>query len=322
MPVVLLNHDFVDGMAHRTDLGPVAVALQDVQRRLGGDPMHVHPELTLQATGGGPFVEWANQHRNDAGADRRMLSALLLRLLSGPFVTDLPLERDVSLLSDDPALPPEPSWRRAAMLHLAAHALSATSAVPWVLSFDPRSDLSQPRYRFTQGDAIAEIDNFRSSAEALSRLGELATRGLVGALATLEAAAQHESRLIVLDRARDAARKWNLDCPEGALFRALVDLAIYAAALDEGLTRELAAERYHKASGVPLSRESGEVSRSPTCKRQRTFVVPGRGEQYFDMHAKPGASTRIHVWTEVVEGRHVVYVGHCGEHLLLPGGKR
>lgn len=39
-------------------------------------------------------------------------------------------------------------------------------------------------------------------------------------------------------------------------------------------------------------------------------------------HAKPGARTRIHIWTEVAEGRHVVYVGHCGEHLLLPGGKR
>ena len=75
-------------------------------------------------------------------------------------------------------------------------------------------------------------------------------------------------------------------------------------------------------TGIPMSRESGEVSRNPTCKRQRTFVVPGRGEQYFDMHAKPGASTRIHVWTDVVEDRRVVYVGHCGEHLLLPGGKR
>ncbi|WP_438000221.1 hypothetical protein WMF26_10550 [Sorangium sp. So ce185] len=322
MPVVLLNHDFVEGMAYRADLGPVAVALQDVQRRLGGDPMHVHPALAHQATGEGPFIAWGNQHRNDVEADRNRFIPLLLRLLSGPFVTDLPSERDVSLLSDDPALPPEPPWRREAMRHLAAHALSAPSTAPWVLSFDPRSDLSQPRYRFACGDAIAEVDNFRSSTAALHRLSELATRGLVGALATLEAAAQQESRLIVLDRARDAARRWNLDCPEATLFRALVDLAIYAAALDEGLSRELAAERYHRASGIPMSRESGEVARSPTCKRQRTFVVPSRGEQYFDMHAKPGASTRIHVWTDVVEDRHVVYVGHCGEHLLLPGGKR
>lgn len=322
MPVVLMNHDFVDGMAYRTDLGPVAVGLQDVQRRLGGDPMHVHPALAQQATGEGPFVAWANQHRNDAEADRRPLIALLLRLLSGPFVTDLSTERDVALLSDDPPVPPEPSWRREAMRHLAAHALSAPSAAPWVLSFDPRSDLSQPRYRFAHGDQIVDVDNFRSSTEALRRLDELASRGLVGALATLDAAAGQESRLIVLERARDAARKWSLDCPEATLFRALIDLATYAAALDEGISRELAAERYHKASGVPMSRESGEVARSPTCKRQRTFVVPGRGEQYFDMHAKPGASTRIHIWTDIVEGKHIVYVGHCGEHLLLPGGKR
>lgn len=45
--------------------------------------------------------------------------------------------------------------------------------------------------------------------------------------------------------------------------------------------------------------------------------VPGRGKQYFDMHAKPGG-TRIHIWTEKRQDMTIVYIGHCGEHLLLP----
>jgi hypothetical protein len=125
----------------------------------------------------------------------------------------------------------------------------------------------------------------------------------------------------ILDRALDSARRWTLDCSEATLFRALISLDTYAAALDEGLSRELAAARYKEACGIDMSQESGEVWRSPTCRKQRQFEVPGRGLQYFDMHAKPG-KTRVHIWTDAIDGRHVVYVGHCGEHLLLPSGKR
>ena len=321
MPVALLNHDFVDGMAHRMDLRPVALGLHDAQRRLSPEPVRVHPIISGQDTGAGTFVQWANRSRADADDDRRSLAELLLRLLGGPFVTDLAVAAGLDALQSEPPLPDEPAWRREAVEHLAAHALSVDDVRPWILSFDPQSDLRERKYGFTYGQRSVVIENFLSHTEVANRLVELATQGLVGALATLEAAGRHASRLIILDKARDSARRWTLDCAEATLFRALVGLEVYAAALDEGLSRELAAVRYQEACGVELSRESGEVGRSPTCKRQRMIDVAGRGVQYFDMHAKPGR-TRVHIWTDLIDDQHVVYVGHCGEHLPLPGGKR
>lgn len=321
MPVVLINHDFVDGMAHREDLRPVAVGLFDAQRRLAPEPMLVHPVLRMQDTGAGLFIQWANRNRNNPDADRRMLAALLLRLLSGPFVTSLPVEPGLDALASEPPLPEEPTWRREAVEHLAAHALSVADIRPWVLSFDPQSELRARSYRLTHEEREVTIENFVSHTEMSSRLAELASQGLVGALATLEAAGRYASQLIILDKARESARRCTLDCAEATLFRALVGLEAYAAALDEGLSRARAAARYQESCGIEMSQESGEVYRSPICRPQREIMVPGKGIQYFDMHAKPG-STRVHIWTDLVDGRHVVYVGHCGEHLPLPGSKR
>jgi hypothetical protein len=319
MPVVLLNHDFVDGMAHRTDLAPVAVELGDAQRRLLPEPLRVHPDLSAQDTGAGLFIQWANRNRN---TDLGNLVELLLRLLSGPFVTDLAIEDRFGALSEEPPLPQDPAWLHGAVQHLARHALAQAGARPWVVSVDPGSNLREPRYRLSRGEVAVEVENFRRAIELGRRLEELATQGLAGTLAVLEAAEQFSTRLTILDRARDSARRWTLDCSEAMLFRALVRLEDYASALDEGLTRELAAERYHLSCGIEMSRESGEVGRSPTCKKQRQIEVPDHGVQYFDMHAKPGGGTRIHVWTALVAGRHIVYVGHCGEHLRLPSGRR
>lgn len=322
MPVVLLNHDFVDGMAHRTDLAPVAVELGDAQRRLLPEPLRVHPDLSAQDTGAGLFIQWANRNRNDLDTDHRNLAELLLRLVSGPFVTDLATEDRFGALAEEPLLPQDPTWLRDAVHHLAGHALARTDIRPWVLSFDPSSGLREPRYRLSRGEAAVDVENFRRSIELSRRLEELAAQGLAGTLAVLEAAGRTATCLNILDRARESARRWTLDCSEATLFQALVRLDVYAAALDEGLTRELAAERYHLSCGIEMSRESGEVGRSPTCKRQRQIEVPNHGVQYFDMHAKPGSGTRVHIWTALVAGRHIVYVGHCGEHLRLPGGRR
>jgi hypothetical protein len=322
MPVILLNHDFVEGMAHRADLAPVAVGLGDAQRRLLPEPLRVHPVLSAQDTGAGLFIQWANRNRNDPDTDRRSLVELLLRLLSGPFVTDLSTDDRLGVLLEEPPLPEDPVWLRGAIQHLAAHALARVGVKPWVLSFDPLSDLRESRYRLSRGEAAVEVENFRRAADMGRRLEELATQGLAGALAVLEAASRFSSRLIILDRARDSARRWTLDCSEATLFQALVHLEDYAAALDEGLTRELAAEKYYVSCGIEISRESGEVGRSPTCKRQRDIEVPDHGVQYFDMHAKPGGGTRVHVWTALVDGKHIVYVGYCGEHLRLPSGRR
>lgn len=320
MPVVLLNHDFVSGMAHRTDLDPVMVGLADTQRRLGAEPLHVHPELHSQDTGQGPFIAWANHER--ANPDRRPLVELLLRLCDGPFVTDLAIDEHPAPDDADPALPATPEWRKEAVLHLGHHALSAPQVRPWVLSYDPQSQLCDPNYRIIRGNEYAVVENFCNASTATSRLAILATEGLHDTLSVLEAAGRHCDRIVVLDKAKDSARRWTLDCTEQTLSQALVSLEVYGTALDQGLSRELAAERYFQACSVPMSQESSEVWKNPTCRMQRQIDVPARGKQYFDMHAKPGGRTRIHIWTEQSDGRTRIYVGHCGNHLLLPGKKR
>lgn len=323
MRAVLLNHDFIRGMAHRTDLRPIAVALLDSQRRLGDVPLHVHPLLPALDTGAGPFIQWANRVRGTTDEDLRSLAEALLRLCSGPFVTDLPAGDELSPLEERPPLPEEPPWRAEAVRHLARHALFLEGPMAAVLSYDATSNLGERIYRFVRGASTIEVENFRGHAAFSARLDELEAQGLRGAAAVLEAAAVRlPERLVVLDRARDSARRWVLDCSEATLLRALTGLDVYAAALDAGLPRETAAKRYYEATSVEMSQESAEVWRSPTCRKQREIEVPGKGKMYFDMHAKPGGKTRVHVWTERVGDAHVVYVGHCGEHLLLPGGKR
>lgn len=315
MPVVFLNHDFVTGMAHRNDLDGVLVDLADIQRRLGPAPLYVHPELYGQDTGQGPLVAWANKQCSNP--EQRRTIELLLRLCQGPFVTDL----DVDVAAPEqvqPSLPVQPNWRKEAIVHLGHHVLTHPLHLGWILSYDPQSSLTEPAYSVMRGNELAALENHGRVTTTSSRLGAIATQGLVGALAILERAAENCPRLVVLDRARDSARRWTLDCTEQTLYHALVSLEVYANALDEGLSRELAAERYTLACRVQMSRESAQVGRSPSCRGQREIDVPGRGKQYFDMHAKPGG-TRIHVWTEKRQDGTVVYIGHCGEHLLLPG---
>ncbi len=323
MRTVFLNHDFVQGMAFRDDLRTTAVALLDSQRRLGDVPLRVHPSLPGLETGAGPFIQWANRVRVTTDVDVRSLAEALLRLCSGPFVTDLPVADDLCSFEEQPPLPEDPPWRAEAMRHLALHALFMQGTMACALSYGAGSDLNEAVYRFLLGEQAIEVENFRGHAALAARLDAIESQGLRGAAAVLEAAAARlPGRLVVLDRARDSARRWVLDCSEATLLRALGGLDVYAASLDAGLSREVAARRYYEATSVEMSQESAEVWKSPTCRRQREMDVPGRGKQYFDMHAKPGGSTRIHVWTEKVGAAHVVYVGHCGEHLLLPGGKR
>lgn len=322
MVVVFLNHDFVLGIAHRTDFDTILVDIADTQRCLGAMPICVHPDLPLQETGVGPLVAWANhQSKNNANADKANVE-LLLRLCHGPWVTELEVDTLPRPNDAEPSLPNDVEWRKEAVLHLGHHALAAPHVRPWILTYDPKSTLPESSYRITRDDVVITIENFRQHSATLARHLSIASQGLHGALAVLERVTQHSDRIAILDNARNSARRWVLDCTEQTLFQALITLDVYAEALDKGFSRELAAEQYSKACSVPMSQESGAVYKNPTCRKQREFMVPGHGKQYFDMHAKPGGLTRIHIWTEKVDGRTRVYVGHCGDHLLLPGMKK
>jgi hypothetical protein len=124
-------------------------------------------------------------------------------------------------------------------------------------------------------------------------------------------------QLVVLPSARRSAASWTLDCAPTDLHRALLGLEEYATAGREGLPREQCAARYHERTTIPMSQESAATWRMPTRRRQRLFVAGDHGEQYFDMHAKPGNLTRVHFWCSSAsdDEASIIYVGHCGRHL-------
>jgi hypothetical protein len=139
-----------------------------------------------------------------------------------------------------------------------------------------------------------------------------------------DAARQVGSQIVVLESAIRSARKWRLDCTAHELHRAILGLTVYADELCHANaagalpSREKAAELYHHATTIPMSRERGNLG--PTSKRARSFVAGPHGLQYFDMHAKPGNLTRVHIWvakelTPGVKSVQRIYIGHCGEHL-------
>jgi len=115
-----------------------------------------------------------------------------------------------------------------------------------------------------------------------------------------------------------------LDAAEHELHRAILGLPVYADTLaarnEEGArpSREKAAEVYHHTTTIPMSQEKGNIG--PSARRERSFIAGAHGRQYFDMHAKPGNLTRLHIWVAselTPEGAAIqrIYIGYCGEHL-------
>lgn len=134
---------------------------------------------------------------------------------------------------------------------------------------------------------------------------------------TIERAREMAGQMVVLPSARSSAEAWTLDCAAAELHRALLGLEEYVAAVREGLPRERCAARYYERTTFPMSQETAATWRSPTRRRQRMFVAGKHGEQYFDMHVKPGNLTRVHIWVPHADGQTapIIYVGHCGRHL-------
>lgn len=299
-------------MARRSDLKALALQIYTAYKRLTPEPLRVHPEISQQDTGEGVLASWANRHREIDIAN------LLLRLLSGPFVTDLAVETNAPPERIEPACPSHPSWLSEAVHHLAHHALDAANAIPIAVSYAFDTGLKESDYQAIRGTARAAIRNARSDQDLLKILSDCSSTELRDTLSILNDAAGRALRVKVLEKARQSAKRWALDCAPQLLYDAILGLDSYAQALDNGMPRETAAKRYQERCGVEMSQEKGSLKTIPFCFEPRNMTVPGHGKQYFDMHAKPG-NTRIHIWAIKEDGHTVVYIGHCGEHLPLPG---
>jgi hypothetical protein len=297
-----LNHTFVSGIA-RTPEHQIVAALRlvdHVQRRTLRLPL-VDPSFSTVETGEGHFLQWANRVRKDAR--RGPLIELLLRMTGGPF-----LDGELFQGGVEPSIIGLPDWlqemvRR--LLVVSGHGLIG------MVSPSPTGGADSPSY----AGGGRTISNWLDTVAF-----DLALTDMEPKRSTLEvlreAETQMAGQLLLLPSAIRSAEAWLLDCSAKDLHCALLGLTEYANAMVAGLGRERAAAHYHERTGIPMSQETS-AAKVPTRKRQRLFIAAPHGEQYFDMHAKPGNLTRVHIWVAPTAGSvpPVIYVGHCGRHL-------
>lgn len=330
MPALLLNHSFLEGVAAaptaasglRNVLVELGETLARTRRVRGEATLYVHPGLASHDVGANRiFVEWAHEYRRSP--QWRDLIQPLIELGSGPFFDHLETDDHAPPEDSDPSCQTAPEWLRELVLGAGHHSLSCSRS-PWMLSFGPCRYLTAREYRFTRADRTAAVDNLRSDREAQSAEVDLTKSAVRSTLEVLDAAANHAKRVVVLDSARRSAGRWTLDCTPERLFDAIVGLDAYAKALDADQPRETAASTYQAHTSVEMSQEKGNTLKRPSVRKTRLFRLPEGTEQLFDMHAKPGSRTRIHVFTrrELLDGtgpeeQTLVYIGHCGEHLPL-----
>lgn len=300
----VLNHSLLKGIAHKRPTPSALALLQHAEKRTARRPL-VHPVLANTDTGDGPFIAWAGANRAEP------VVQYLLQMVSGPWVTSLG-ENDESLLV--PGAETLPDWLQECL----RRALTSPAGPHAMLSPTPAGGLDRARYAL----GAATVENWQS-VDVIDTW--IAAQGAHRTTLDVLLEVEQQTDFVVLESARASARAWQRDCSAEVLHTALLGLEQYALdlarRLDDGTrpSRELAAQAYQRHTSVPMSRETGDVSRKPNRKRARTFVADGHGKQFFDMHAKPGNLTRIHVWVyvddAVPDAAPKVFIGHCGKHL-------
>jgi hypothetical protein len=301
--IVALNHSFLVALTRENEVDVVAAlsSLHLVQRRTGSLPL-VHTSLSMFDMGEESLLAWANRMR---GADkRRPLVELLLRLLAGPFIPDA---RHPGLV--EPDIQELPLWLQEVLRALLAAADSGS--LVGMISPRPTGGAEAEAYR---SDAATVANWFDGSS--FDKWVAANPTGRTTLEVLQEAETRMAGRLIVLPSALRSAAAWTLDCQPETLLRAVLGLEAYAAAMAGGLPRDTCTTRYLEHTEVEMSQETAAVWKNPVRRRQRLFVVPSHGEQYFDMHAKPGKRTRVHVWMpNAVDSSTPIYLAHCGKHL-------
>lgn len=302
-----LHHGFIEGIAHRStgDITPLARDLATLRVRLGGLPLFVHATLGQCDTGGGPFVAWGNARRGDP--DWKPLLDLLLSTLSGPWISAL---GDPDWVEIEPSILEYPDWLQELIQILVHHRSMGQPPALGLAAFGGGTGSHVPELRGREVTVPVWRTLDELERTLVAEPGPRTTREVLD-----EASAQLGELVVVLPSARRAADSWTLDCRPSELHLAILGLHHLIEAMNEGMPREDAVNRYHQRTTIPMSGETGDVARSPNRRRQREFVAGTHGKQYFDLHAKPGDLTRLHVWVGMEGGQRRVYIGHCGKHL-------
>jgi hypothetical protein len=328
-PHLVLNHSLLTGIGYRTpaeaqsSLRELFDTLQRASRVRGERLVHVHPSIySAEATDRLIFLSWAQRYLRDPDWSY-LIDPLLPVVQNGPFVTNLSVDDEPRPTDSTPSCQHAPDWLRETLLIALHHGLSPAGRESWLLSYGRSPHLEDAVYTAERVGTRAQVRNFRSDASTRTAEEELSRARVDRTLDILTAAAKHAERVVVLKSAEKSAAAWDLDCAKKSLFDAIVGLDQYAKALDEGQTREQAAGFYTQKTGIEMSQEKANTLRKPTLALQRSFFMPnGKEKVLFDMHAKPGKSTRIYIRPDTettADGtrKTMIYIGWCGKHLDL-----
>lgn len=125
--------------------------------------------------------------------------------------------------------------------------------------------------------------------------------------------------VILLVSARKSAKKHDFRECFDEIYKAIEVLAkAELPLLLMGENDELRKKVLHLQYGIEISKESAETLSIERYKKEREFIIPGRGTELFQWHVKiNGGNTRIHYFIDKESKK--VYIGHCGKHLSVSG---
>lgn len=296
---LLFNHGLVEGVAYRpadvTGRATVEVlrAVEHARRLWPDSRFYVHDDLwRAEAAPDVPFRIWAAQ--NASTPDLRDCVRQLLQVCDqGPFLSSLPRDG-----KDGPAeIVPFPEKASDTVFDVVErglhHRLAHRGARAWVLSFGNGAIvLPDPEWSGKRAEATATLPNLRNRDEARRQLDDAAASELGSRLDVLERVRVAAPRVRFLDCVPKGIKSAHIDVPLPRLFRALVGLEVYAAAMERG---EPPVPAYQDATGIDVSDESATFHQQPNRRRQVEFTIPGESSKtLFGWHSKVGQSTRIH----------------------------
>ena len=134
-----------------------------------------------------------------------------------------------------------------------------------------------------------------------------------------ESIENNHQEVVLLPAAKKSAKKHDFkDCFE-EIYRAIEILAkVELPLLLKGENDEIRKKTLRLQFGIEISKESAETLGIERYRREREFIIPGRGTELFQWHVKiQGGNTRIHYFIDKENKK--IYIGHCGRHLSTSG---
>lgn len=126
---------------------------------------------------------------------------------------------------------------------------------------------------------------------------------------------QTRKNIVILENAKKSAKKHDFRGSCREVYNAICSLEdVELPALLSGENDENRRSLYYSSCSIEISKESSETLNVERYRKEREFVIPGKGKMVFQWHIKIGGGhTRIYYFIDKEDEK--IYIGHCGKHL-------